>query len=71
MARRSPKEGVILWKELNENHKTVEYACKRPHLSDRMVEQNTGEKMSRYAIDMARLRQQKKLGDVTTLDELI
>ena len=63
--------GVKLWKDLNERDKTVDYACQRPHLSGRMVEQNTGEKMSRFAIDMARLRRQKKQGDVTTLDDII
>ena len=48
----------------------VDYASKHPHLSGRDVEEQYPE-MKRQAIDMARLRQMKKQGRVTNLDDLI
>ena len=36
------KEGLTLWKKLDKRSKTVDFACQRPRLSGRTVEQNTG-----------------------------
>ena len=65
------KKGKKLKKLLTHKATTIDYACQRPHLSCRQVEENSTHKMSACAIGMARLRQMKKDGDVTNLDDLI
>ena len=50
---------------------TVDYACTHLHLTGRQVVQNSTRKMTRYAVDMARLRAMKKKGEVTKLEDLI
>ena len=42
--QKAKSESKKLYDELSERDDTVDYACKRPHLSGRQVEQNTGEK---------------------------
>ena len=65
------QRGKKLKKLLTHQETTIAYACKRPHLSCRCVEENSTHKMSMYAIGMARLRRMKKQGDVTNLADLI
>ena len=67
---KAKEDGKEFMRDIVDRETTVEYACQRPHLSGRKVEQHSNGKMTRYAIDMARLRQMKQRGDVVTLDEL-
>ena len=55
---------------LNAKIATVDYACKHPCLSGREVREQYPA-MKIHAIDMARLRQMKKQGRVTNMDDLI
>ena len=58
-------------KDIIDKKAAVAYACKRLHLTGRQVVENSTTKMSRNAVDMARLREMNKRGEVTKLDDLI
>ena len=68
--QKAKSESKKLYDELSERDDTVDYACQRPHLSGGQVEQNTGEKMTRFAIDMARMRRIKKEDQAVYLSDL-
>ena len=57
---RAKEAGLEVLKTLSGKDNIVDYACKRPRLSGRQVEENTGGQMTRFAIDMARHRRMKK-----------
>ena len=63
-------EGKSVLKGLSDRDDVVDYACQHPQLSGREVELNTGEKMSRFAIDMARLREMKKRDEPVMLSQI-
>ena len=65
------REGEKLLKVRAKRALVVDYAIKHPDQSGREVEENTDGFLSRYGVDMARLREMKKQGDVTDLNDLI
>ena len=65
------KNGEALKKKLIGEAATVQYAVDHPKMSGRQVVEKTHTKMSKYAVDMARMRQMENEGNVSDLENII
>ena len=65
------KNGEALKKKLIGEAATVQYAVDHPKMSGRQVVEKTHTKMSKYAVDMARMRQMEDEGNVSDLENII